>query len=75
MHFNAGDQVYFFDPALSILISYDKPPFPGWVAIGRVGESGLMIEESEWEAFAQLVANANQYIAEHRKPAEHVDPR
>jgi len=74
MHFKAGDQVYFVDPSLNILISYDKPPFPGLVAIGRVGEPGLLIDESEWEAFAKLVANANQYIAEHRNPTSCDDP-
>lgn len=66
MIFEVGERVYFADPKLNLLISYDKPPLPGWVVMGRHGEDCIMIDHNEWDDFVKLILDAAKYISANR---------
>lgn len=67
MHFESGERVHFIDQKINLLVSYDKPPLPGLVVIGRNVESGIIIDETEWDDFVKLIAVANKYIEANRR--------
>ena len=67
MHFEAGERVYFTDQKINLLVSYDKPPLPGWVIIGQHGENCILIDQNEWDDFVKLVLTAAKYISANRR--------
>lgn len=67
MRFEVGDRVYFADPKTTKLVSYDKPPLPGWVVIGSHSEDSIVIDEIEWDAFVKLILAAAKYIAANKR--------
>lgn len=41
---------------------------PGWVTLANFGSKGIFLDDNEWDAFVQLVAEVNAFV-ELKKPS------
>lgn len=61
---------YLLYTASDSLMAYVQIGPPGWVSLGRVGEQGLLVDQSEWDRFAALVAAVSELREARRLSAE-----
>lgn len=55
------------DPHSGILATVDKI---GWVSIGCIGNTYLLLDAAEWKSFIKFVNEIDDYINEHGLPGD-----